>query len=352
MPAQTGTPAAMPWSYRSPTVAICTIQPFGTFLHQHHRRRRARLRARCQGGGSGSWPPEPRPRSDPPLAASNLVFLGPADSPPAGQPLGPPNEWVPLAPSDHPSSPPPAWAPLPLVPWDLATTATVLALWLLGFWCLAYGALPCALALAGLDPGSPAPVFQALRHLALDVAQLALTLGLLGRALREHAPRARGLFALRALPLSDWVGPALAGAATFPAIHAVHRLAVALTVPGVPAPGGGGGDAAARALLGSGDGATRALWFFMLAACAPVWEEAMFRGFLLPSLATHMPRWAAVLASAAVFACVHFSRENFLPLLLLGCVFGAAYSHRANLLPCILLHSLWNVFLLVSVCGF
>ena len=47
--------------------------------------------------------------------------------------------------------------------------------------------------------------------------------------------------------------------------------------------------------------ATQALWFGVLAVCAPVWEEVMFRGFLLPSLARYLPAWAAVGATCLIF---------------------------------------------------
>ena len=237
------------------------------------------------------------------------------------------------------------------MPWSWRTTVLVMGLWLLGFYALAYGAVPAALGLLGLDLSSPAPPVQALRHLTLDLAQLAYTLGLLGLALRGRGARARGLFRLSLRPLRGWVPHVLAGAALFPLVHAVHRLSVAVLSPHL-APAAGG-EAAARALLASGGPATRLAWLAMLAACAPLWEEVVFRGFLLPSLGAHLAPKPAVLAAALVFACVHFSVENFVPLTLLGWIFGAAYRHAgANLAPCIALHSLWNVYLLVTVCGF
>lgn len=82
---------------------------------------------------------------------------------------------------------------------------------------------------------------------------------------------------------------------------------------------------------------------------APIWEELMFRGFLLPSLGRYLPAPAAVAATSLIFALVHFSREGLLPLLLLGCVFGGAYAASRNLLAPIALHSLWNVCLLVQL---
>lgn len=105
----------------------------------------------------------------------------------------------------------------------------------------------------------------------------------------------------------------------------------------------------AEQILGTSSFGTQALWFAVLAVCAPVWEEAMFRGFLLPSLARYLPHWGAVAATSLIFALVHFSREGLLPLLLLGCVFGGAYAATRNLLAPIALHSLWNVCLLVQL---
>lgn len=74
----------------------------------------------------------------------------------------------------------------------------------------------------------------------------------------------------------------------------------------------------------------------------------IFRGFLMPSLARYMPLWGAVAASALVFACVHFSCQRFLVLLLLGLVFGALYAESHNLLAAITAHSLWNMWVFLQ----
>ena len=44
------------------------------------------------------------------------------------------------------------------------------------------------------------------------------------------------------------------------------------------------------------------IYFVVVTVCAPIWEEAIFRGFLLPSLTRYMPVNAAVLVSALGFA--------------------------------------------------
>jgi membrane protease YdiL (CAAX protease family) len=47
---------------------------------------------------------------------------------------------------------------------------------------------------------------------------------------------------------------------------------------------------------------SNAIYFVVVTVCAPLWEEAIFRGFLLPSLTKYMPVQAAVLVSALGFA--------------------------------------------------
>ena len=191
-------------------------------------------------------------------------------------------------------------------------------------------------------------------------------------------------------PTSSASIPITAGAATFPLIDWLHKRLVALLSPGDPGIRWGNtrlprrrrGVSSARSPLlpfvspellllpaasppppqpciirsgtaeqnlGTTGWQTQALWFAVLAVCAPVWEEVMFRGFLLPSLARYLPPWGAVAATSAIFATVHFSAEGLLPLLLLGCVFGGAYARTRNLLAPIALHSLWNVALLVQL---
>ena len=56
-------------------------------------------------------------------------------------------------------------------------------------------------------------------------------------------------------------------------------------------------------------------FFYVLLAsfAAPVWEEAIFRGFLFASLSSFINARAAMLISSTLFAVAHFSLEQFLP---------------------------------------
>ena len=78
--------------------------------------------------------------------------------------------------------------------------------------------------------------------------------------------------------------------------------------------------------------------FSSLGLAAPIWEEVMFRGFLLPSLARATSPAVGVVMTSLLFSLVHFTREGFLPLMVLGTIFGISYCVTRGLFAPILLH--------------
>jgi membrane protease YdiL (CAAX protease family) len=82
---------------------------------------------------------------------------------------------------------------------------------------------------------------------------------------------------------------------------------------------------------------------------APIFEELMFRGFLLPTLTAYLPTWGAIIASSLVFAFAHLSLSEVLPLATLGIVLGVVYTRSRNLLASMFLHGLWNASTLLSL---
>ena len=75
---------------------------------------------------------------------------------------------------------------------------------------------------------------------------------------------------------------------------------------------------------------------------APLFEETIFRGVLLPVATRQLgPGWG-VLISAAVFAVAHLSLGELLPLLVLGLGLGWLRWSGGRLGSCVLLHALWN----------
>jgi membrane protease YdiL (CAAX protease family) len=102
------------------------------------------------------------------------------------------------------------------------------------------------------------------------------------------------------------------------------------------------------ALEGKDQGAF-VLFCVTAAIAAPIFEEILFRGFLLPSLTRYMPVWGAIVLSSFIFALAHLSLSEVLPLMVLGMVLGFVYSRSRNLLASMLLHSLWNSGTLLSL---
>ncbi len=82
---------------------------------------------------------------------------------------------------------------------------------------------------------------------------------------------------------------------------------------------------------------------------APLFEELIFRGALLPVLAKEFGvRWG-VLISALIFAVAHLSVGEFAPLTVLGLGLAIVRLSTGRLLPCIFMHSLWNGITFLSL---
>ena len=83
---------------------------------------------------------------------------------------------------------------------------------------------------------------------------------------------------------------------------------------------------------------------------APVAEELLFRGLLLPSLAPRYGRWFAVAVTAALFGSVHLDRgllSAAVPALAAGFVFGAMAMKTRSVLPTIMAHAGNNALVLL-----
>lgn len=113
--------------------------------------------------------------------------------------------------------------------------------------------------------------------------------------------------------------------------------------------GQGGSNPLLQTVLEEGDSVALILFFLTAAIAAPLFEETLFRGFLLPSLTRYMPVSGAILASSLLFAIAHLSFSEVLPLTTLGMVLGFIYSRSRNLLAPMLLHSLWNSATMISL---
>jgi uncharacterized protein len=113
--------------------------------------------------------------------------------------------------------------------------------------------------------------------------------------------------------------------------------------------GQGGSNPILQIVLEGKDPIALLLFFLTAAVAAPLFEEFLFRGFLLPSLTRYVPVWGAIGISALLFGVAHLSLSEILPLTTLGIILGVVYTRTRNLLASMLLHSLWNSSTLVSL---
>jgi uncharacterized protein len=113
--------------------------------------------------------------------------------------------------------------------------------------------------------------------------------------------------------------------------------------------GQGGSNPLLQIVLEGKDSTALLLFFITAAIAAPLFEEFLFRGFLLPSLTRYVPVWVAICLSGLLFGVAHLSLSEIIPLTTLGIILGIVYVRTKNLLAPMLLHSLWNSTTLVSL---
>jgi membrane protease YdiL (CAAX protease family) len=82
--------------------------------------------------------------------------------------------------------------------------------------------------------------------------------------------------------------------------------------------------------------------FFVAIVVAPVFEEIVFRGILLPFLARRTGFWPGIVLVSTVFGGLHLHLPSFLPLFLLSAMFSLAYARTQSLLVPIGMHILFN----------
>ncbi|MEW6349588.1 MAG: CPBP family intramembrane glutamic endopeptidase [Thermodesulfobacteriota bacterium] len=83
-----------------------------------------------------------------------------------------------------------------------------------------------------------------------------------------------------------------------------------------------------------------------LVACAPVYEEVLFRGFMFRGIAASpLGPAGAVVLTAVVWSAAHFQYEHFElgMLIAFGLVLGMARLRTRSLLPCIAMHAVFNL---------
>lgn len=82
---------------------------------------------------------------------------------------------------------------------------------------------------------------------------------------------------------------------------------------------------------------------------APIGEELLFRATLFRYLRTRLPRWAALLLPALIFAAFHQSVAAFAPLAAFAVVLSLAYERTGLISTAMIAHSLFNLHTIILV---
>ncbi|MGV8082283.1 MAG: lysostaphin resistance A-like protein [Coriobacteriia bacterium] len=82
---------------------------------------------------------------------------------------------------------------------------------------------------------------------------------------------------------------------------------------------------------------------------APAAEEIVFRGVLLNAIRGRWGAWAGILGSSVLFALVHLSAEQFVPILVVAVLLGWLYVRSGSLWVSMAAHSAFNLIALTAV---
>ena len=229
-------------------------------------------------------------------------------------------------------------------PWSLKNSILGMVGWGASFLLVGLAFLPIAKAIAG-DGGfaSLSQQDKALFALINQVVETAVGVGIVTTSAGTFYNKTPGVLRL------DFKGPFRkpdgwafwAGAGVLLAPEVVYLASYVVDSLGaVDLSAKGTADAVSQII--SLDGVTFGSLFVTTAILAPLLEETVFRGFLLPSLAKYVGTPAAVVLSSVAFGLVHFAARDTPQLTALGMLLGFAYVRSGNLLAPMIIHGAWN----------
>lgn len=227
-----------------------------------------------------------------------------------------------------------AWS----TPWDWETVWQV---FIVGFFLMGQIVVPLLFALIPKPEVTNARV-QALSTLATYLLLASGAISVLYFSIKQYLPLPSGWFRFKLR--GTWFLWGLGGyCAALPLVVIVSLINQRIWQ------GQGGSNPLLSLVLEGQDRVALSIFFFTAAIAAPLFEEFLFRGFLLPSLTRYFSVGQAILLSSFLFAVAHLSLSEILPLTVLGIVLAVVYTRSRNLLAPMLLHSLWNSGTLISL---
>ncbi|MEL6930538.1 MAG: type II CAAX endopeptidase family protein, partial [Cyanobacteria bacterium J06600_6] len=224
-------------------------------------------------------------------------------------------------------------------PWDWEITWQVL---IVGFFFVGQFVLPILISLLGINPGNAPLRIKALYVLGTYLLMAIGGISVLYLSIKDYFPLPADWFKFEFK--SSWILWGFGGyLVAIPLVLLVSALNQQIWH------GQGGSNPLLFLALQAQDKVALAIFFSTASIAAPLFEEVMFRGFLLPSLTRYTSVNGAIVISGLIFAIAHLSLSEVLPLATLGIVLGFVYTRSRNLLAPMLLHCLWNSGTLVSL---
>lgn len=228
-------------------------------------------------------------------------------------------------------------------PWDTPWTGeTIWQVMVGGFLFLGQIVIPLVVGTVAGSLGRQGIRGQATYALVYYVLMAAGAIAVLVLSLRPYRPLPEGWFPFN-LKGTGWLWGIGGYFAALPLMLSVSLLNQQLWQ------GQGGSNPLLQLVLEAHDPMALGIFFVTAAIAAPVFEEILFRGFLLPSLTRYLPVGGAIWLSSALFALAHLSLSEVLPLMVLGMVLGLVYTRSRNLWAPILLHSAWNSVTMIGL---
>jgi uncharacterized protein len=231
----------------------------------------------------------------------------------------------------------------PLLAWNVPWTwETILQVLMVGFFFSGQIVLPLLIKAVGIDFSAFGGRASAVNTLIFYVLMATSALTILYLSIKRYFPLPEDWF--RPTGKRNWFLWGLGG--YFVALPLMLLVSV---INQQIWQGQGGSNPLLQIVLEEGDPVALGMFFFTAAIAAPVFEEILFRGFLLPSLTRYFPVSGAIALSSLIFATAHLSLSEILPLTVLGAILGFVYTRSRGLLSSIMLHSLWNSVTMIGL---
>ena len=196
---------------------------------------------------------------------------------------------------------------------------------------------------AGLESPRREAVTVVINYSVMALPSLLILWRQLNALPRDQAPQG-GWLQWRLRPWPGAISSAVAGwLMVTPVVVVTGWLLVRLV--GDP----GGSNPLLELVLGSKDPLALFLLGWTAVVLAPLFEETIFRGALLPVLAKRWGTAGGVVLSALLFAMAHISIGELAPLTVLGVGLALLRVSTGRLLPSVLMHALWNAITFLNL---